>query len=917
MREVTCACSHCGYSFDRRIALVSDTPGSVHCPRCQAVVVSDGAGSSAVCFECGVDIPRGSNDLVPICDSCAPSQKKNEATGSGEPEPPIGTPPSVLTDFPVAPDPEEFRAAGSLAYDESLELALRTSDSLVGLDVSGLSKAVSSGRARKEEGRESGLSLGLPAEEEGPLHLSAKNPAEQGQELGLSLRSDTKIPALTSSLRGSGSQSAVPHPARAAAIDSLGVRPSRLTSSPDSPPPEVIQFKRKTPLRDFFRGASRLLLILFVLASAAAGVWYATDQRFLVLPEDRLEEFLGYVTAWSKEAPELAQEAPLYVDDFSLLLERLETEHSDFLAEMSPEQTAQELYWRGRSSAVKYDGAELEEAKVLLERAVVLEPRSTLAVAGLAEVYARIGTFDSSRSELLVAVSWLLRRADELGGYPLERSRARVTWLLGAENFVEAESLAREALQADPQDGHFYFLLGTAQAPNEKAPEEAIQSFRRALEIEPDMERVWLEIGRLEESRKRYRPAAVAYREELALGTASSEAHVQVGHLMEKVGEFELAADHYRRSVILDGTQATAAIRQAVIAYQVQERPQHARGLLRRILAGENGELGLEQNQEVRVHLAAAMRASGDVQSSIRTAEELLEEEPSYSPALFQLGLSLSAAGRFDDAEGALLRLDSSGFTSVERAHVHFHAGRAALQRERRQDAVAAFNRAIDARPDFVPAYFWLIAAGVGRGGEESVIESSLRFVGRDPLEWRRPRDLGLVYGPVPSFDEVAQTISDSVPAEQRGVNARLALAFIDFYEGRMAQAETFLVDFVRRTPQHEGAISFLGLLMLGKSRDKLAVTFFEDVLRRSHNNGVYHAYLGEALRRSGRSEEALASLERAKAYGGELSWVETRVGLLHAELGDVTEAIASLERAEEQSPEALGPRLQRYQLGL
>jgi tetratricopeptide (TPR) repeat protein len=566
---------------------------------------------------------------------------------------------------------------------------------------------------------------------------------------------------------------------------------------------------------------------------------------------------------------------------------------------------------------LKYDGAELEEAKVLLERAVLLEPRSTLAVAGLAEVYARLGASDPARSDLLVAVSWLLRRADEQGGYDLERARARVTWLIGAENFAEAETRAREALNSDPQDGHFHFLHGTAQAPNPKAAEQAIQSFRRALEIEPDMERVWLEIGRLEEARKRYGPAATAYREELSLGTASSKAHGQVGHLMEKIGDFELAADHYRRSVLLDGAQAEAALRQAVIAYQVQERPQHARGLLRRMLAGENGELGLEQNQEVRVHLAASMRASGDVESSIRTAQDLLEEEPSYSPALFQLGLSLSAAGHFDDAEGALLRLDSSGFTTVERARVHFHAGRAALQRGRRQDAVSAFNRAIDARPDFVPAYFWLIAAGVGRGGEESVIESSLRFVGRDPLEWRRPRELGLVFGPVPSFDEVAQVIREAVPETQRGENTQLALALIDFYEGRMSQAESFLIDLVRRSPQNKGAKTFLGLLMLGKGRDKLAVTFFEDLLRRAHNNGVYHAYLGEALRRSGRAEEALASLERAKAYGGDLSWVETRVGLVHAELGDSTEAIASLERAEEQSPEALGPRLQRYQLGL
>ena len=268
---------------------MSDTPGAVHCPRCQAVVVLDGVAAPASCFECGVEIPSGSNDLVPICGDCAPSRKTASMTESGDRGAPSVASDPVLADFPVAPDPEQFRAAGSLAYDESLELALRTSDSLSDLDVPRLSQSAAAGRTRKEQGATGAASLGVSTEADRPLHLSARASSDQGLEL--SLRSDAKRPALTPSLRGSGTRSAAPHPARASMTQSLGGSPSRLTSSPDSPPPEVIQFKRKTPLRDFFRGASRLLLILLILASAAA----VLPALFPILPGALLldEVFLG------------------------------------------------------------------------------------------------------------------------------------------------------------------------------------------------------------------------------------------------------------------------------------------------------------------------------------------------------------------------------------------------------------------------------------------------------------------------------------------------------------------------------------------------------------------------------------------------------------------------------------------------
>jgi len=683
------------------------------------------------------------------------------------------------------------------------------------------------------------------------------------------------------------------------------------------PEPGVIRFKRPTPVKDFLAAAWRGLTVALVIGAGVGGVWYVVEEGLFILPESQVDQVVSFAKSFAEKQEAPVELVPSIPDEFDVLVDRLRMEHAGALRSLPPDQTAAELCWRGRNAMLGQGNEDLALARSLLEMSIVMEPRNALALAGLAEVYALLGASDPSRSELLVAVQGVLNRADALGDYGLERRRARVVWLLSAENHGEAGDLAREALRTHPNDGHFHFLNGIAQAPNPKAVEATIGSFRRALELEPEMERVWLEIGRLEERRHRYGPAATAYRAELAMNSGSSETHRLLGLLMERVGEFEAAVDHYRRSVLLDPLQADLALRRAVISYQVEGRPQQARTLLRRLLAGEHGVLGLTERQEVQVHLAAVMRVAGDFERSIRIAEELLEDDPTYSAGLFQLGLSQIGAGQVDEGEGALLRLDASGFNSLERARVHFHAGHAALTRGRTQDAISAFDRAIEARPDFVPAYFWLTAPRIGRGDAEASVQPTLRLVGKDPLEWGRRREVTLVYGPVPKLGDVASRLAETVSEERAGPKVTLALALSYFHDGQLARAESLLRSVLQKDARSEGAKFHLGLLALGRGQVQAALSLFEGLIATSHNNGVYHAYLGEALRRAGRNDEALSSLERAKAYGVRDAWVETRLGMIQARLGREAEALASLERAESGSPESLGPRIQRYHLGL
>lgn len=864
------------------------------------------------CFECGGEMEISAAELVSICDACKPSwqaaQSAPALSTADEPgplvqggEPPsdvpndlaerLGSPRIALEDGPAG----AFAGVESLPLGDSLEAPAQDDED------SGEELALRS----MESLRESSAFTAPPAapappraQPAPPAAPSAATPPDEPSS-GFSLRSEGKVSALAPKVR----------------------RPEGATARADTgsdgamPTEAVINFKRQTPVRDFVSSLGRGLVALVILGGAAAGVWWAVEAQVTVLPQETVEGALKKLRGLGGETSAPAEVA--VPDEFDGLLDQLRLEHRDFLGDYDGSHSAMEYCLTGRSRTLSGANEELALARQALERSVLLDPDNSLALAGLAQVYALQGASDASRSALSVRVLWVLNRADSVGGYALERERARVVWLLSGDSHGEALRRIRDALALQPDDGHFHFLHGIAQASDASAIDPAIGAFRRALEIEPEMDRVWLEIGRLEDTRHHYAAAVEAYRTELKSEPDSSESHRSLGLVLERVGKYSEAAEHFERSVELDSSQPDLSIRRAAIAYQVEGNPSEAIEVLGGVLEGSQGVLREEERQQARVHLSAAQRSSGDLEAAIRFAEEALVEDKAYSPALFHLGLAQIASGRVDEGEGSLLRLDASGLSSLERSRIHFHSGRAALERGRTQDALAAFTRAIDARPDFVPAYLWATVPLLGRGDDELQVESMFGFMGRDPVDWSRPRDLGLFWAPLPSLRPLTAKLEQAASGREFAPNLKLALGVLSFHEGLHSQAERALKAALVDDSGSAGASFYLGLLALSRGNNGEAVARFEHLVRIAHNNGIYHAYLGEAQRRAGSAEAAQKSFERARAYGDGFPWIETRYALVQAESGQSEEAIRSLERAASSDARAVDPRSQRYAMGL
>ena len=155
----------------------------------------------------------------------------------------------------------------------------------------------------------------------------------------------------------------------------------------------------------------------------------------------------------------------------------------------------------------------------------------------------------------------------------------------------EAEALCRKIIAAQPQQadalhllgviahqtGHYepaVKLLGRAIAINGAAAQyhnnlgnsllalkrraEAMQGYRRAVEIDPSMAIAQYGLGLLEYGNKDYAGAAKSFRAAVAHAPNMAQAHAYLANALFQMGSLEEAIDSYRRAIALDPNDAVA-----------------------------------------------------------------------------------------------------------------------------------------------------------------------------------------------------------------------------------------------------------------------------------------------------------------------------------------------------------------------
>lgn len=198
------------------------------------------------------------------------------------------------------------------------------------------------------------------------------------------------------------------------------------------------------------------------------------------------------------------------------------------------------------------------------------------------------------------------------------------------------------------------------------------------------------------------------------------------------------------------------------------------------------------------------------------------------------------------------------------------------LIQNRKDDALAAAQRAIAASPDSPSVYLSL-----------SLVQQSL-------------------------FDLPAATrsVERALTLDPEFLQAEVQYAELLFGAGNSSKAEEVIRRAISRAPQEAGAHSVLGFILLGQGKTQEARSAFETALRQDNALGKPHLGLGVAEMRAGRYREAVAEFLTAATLEPRISLYQSYLGKAFYEQRKFEQAFTALQAARDLDPRDPTPLL-------
>jgi tetratricopeptide (TPR) repeat protein len=232
--------------------------------------------------------------------------------------------------------------------------------------------------------------------------------------------------------------------------------------------------------------------------------------------------------------------------------------------------------------------------------------------------------------------------------------------------FVNIAPAALETLAVPASD--FYKVFDTATELMTKGRyAESIAEWRTALELDPDDERVRVNLGSALDHEGQLEEAAVHYRKAIEIAPEHAPAYDNLALDMLRQGKLDEAIEAYTKSL---------AIAPANLAAQ--------------------GNLG------------TALYQQGRLEEAIDHCRKALEMDPAYADAHNTLGLIFSRQGRLDDA---ISHLEAAVARNSNSFQYQNNLGRVLAQKGRFEDAIPHMERAVELSGEREPVAISLLAA--------------------------------------------------------------------------------------------------------------------------------------------------------------------------------------------------------------
>ncbi len=240
------------------------------------------------------------------------------------------------------------------------------------------------------------------------------------------------------------------------------------------------------------------------------------------------------------------------------------------------------------------------------------------------------------------------RRSSELDGSS-RFVRVRLLELGLRYDAATAQRAAEVLLEQHPGDPEYLFYRGLAAA-RAGDPDAARESYQATIAARGgNAPEAWFNLGLLEREAGRLEQARSAYLQALAVRPAYDAAWNNLGLVHFDRGAWDEAEAAFRQALLIRSDYA-AAWSNLGRTFAARDDYASAADALEQALRYNPGD------RVDRLRLAAAWRRIGRVDDAVALYRRLLEDEPRYVSAWYNLGIALVAAGRDAEARDAYRR---------------------------------------------------------------------------------------------------------------------------------------------------------------------------------------------------------------------------------------------------------------------
>lgn len=358
--------------------------------------------------------------------------------------------------------------------------------------------------------------------------------------------------------------------------------------------------------------------------------------------------------------------------------------------------------------------------------------------------------------------------------------------------------------------------------------------------------------------------AAAAYRNAERLDPQSFLWPYYLGAVYQALGDLDAAAASLERALALRGDEPPARLRLAEVRLARGEH-EAARALFETLLA-EDGFAAA-----ARYGLGRVAAAAGDAEAAVEHFEKTLELQPEAGSVRYPLAQTLRRLGREDRAREVLAGPGSGAVRApdplIERlddlarsSGAHLKRGNRALLAGRLDEAVEAFRRAVEARPDYGEARRSLALALARRGEHEAAIRELETALEDDSGNVWLHLDLGNVYRAQERLDEAAGALRRAVELAPDFAAARFNLGSLLVALERWEEAREHLAATVALEPENARARHLLAVAKHRGGASEEAIAELRAVLDADPGDDASREALATVLAETGKQREALAT---------------------------------------------------------